>query len=83
MSPSKTDWLIVENDIGSCYHACIYIYIYICIKHYHKVILYLFSFHTNMKSLHCVYSGNRFADQYTLDLEGFVSLYFTINPIDD
>lgn len=27
-----------------------------------------------MKSLHCVYSGNRFADQYTLDLEGFVSV---------
>ncbi|CAO0793732.1 unnamed protein product [Mucor circinelloides] len=26
-----------------------------------------------MKSLHCVYSGNRFADQYTLDLEGFMS----------
>ncbi|KAG2211842.1 hypothetical protein INT47_004529 [Mucor saturninus] len=26
-----------------------------------------------MKSLHCVYSANRFADQYTLDLEGFMS----------
>lgn len=25
-----------------------------------------------MKSLHCVYSKNQFADQYTLDLEGFV-----------
>lgn len=29
-----------------------------------------------MKSLHCVYSGNRFADQYTLDLEGFVSFIY-------
>jgi hypothetical protein len=40
--------------------------------------LYLFS---NMKSLHCVYSANRFADQYTLDLEGFVSNKM-INQID-
>lgn len=27
-----------------------------------------------MKSLHCVYNGGRFADQYTLDLEGFVRI---------
>ncbi|KAI8994488.1 hypothetical protein BDB01DRAFT_772993 [Pilobolus umbonatus] len=26
-----------------------------------------------MKSLHCVYSKDRFANQYTLDLEGFMS----------
>jgi hypothetical protein len=26
-----------------------------------------------MKTLHCVYNNGRFADQYTLDLEGFVN----------
>lgn len=29
-----------------------------------------------MKSLHCVYNKNRFADQYTLDLEGFVCKFY-------
>jgi hypothetical protein len=29
-----------------------------------------------MKTLHCVYNSGRFADQYTLDLEGFVNKQF-------
>lgn len=31
-----------------------------------------------MKSLHCVYNKDRFADQYTIDLEGFVNIQTSI-----